>query len=129
MSGLGGGFLATRYISPVYEVGATIWIEAASSDRAGTPIQGDRLLGARAWVELLRTYAVLDPVVQERRLYLTAARGKDSTLFGRFDIFPRRHLAGQYEYAVSDDGTRYTLKHLTRLISEEGAVGDSVGRS
>ncbi len=129
LAGLGGGFLATRYISPVYEVGATIWIEAASSDRAGTPIQGDRLLGARAWVELLRTYAVLDPVVQERRLYLTAARGKDSTLFSRFDIFPRRHLAGQYEFTVSDDGTRYTLKHVTRLLSEEGAVGDSVGRT
>ena len=73
-----------RYISPSYQVGATIWIETPDGDRAGTPIQGDRLLRSRAWVDLLTTYIVLDPVVRERKLYLSSARGPDSALFRGF---------------------------------------------
>lgn len=129
LAGLAGGVIATRYIDPQYRVNATIWIETPTSDRAGSPIQGDRLLGARAWVELLRSYAVLDPVSLQRKLYLAAADGPDAPLFTRFDLNPQRHLAGQYEYKISDDGQRYTLTHATRMISEEGAVGDSVGQS
>ena len=125
--GLGGGVLATRYVSPSYQVGATIWIEAPTDDRGGAPIQGDRLLRSRAWVDLLRTYVVLDPVVRERRLYLSAHRGADSGLFRGFDL-DSRFLPGEYELVVDNAGRNWTLKHRKFLVTEQGAIGDSVGR-
>lgn len=125
--GFGGGVLATRYVSPSYQVGATIWIEAPTNDRGGAPIQGDRLLRSRAWVDLLRTYVVLDPVVRERRLYLSAHRTADSGLFRGFDL-DSRFLPGEYEFAVDNGGRNWTLKHRKYLVTEQGAIGDSVGR-
>ena len=125
--GLGGGVLATRYVSPSYRVGATIWIEAPTNDRGGAPIQGDRLLRSRAWVDLLRTYVVLDPVVRERRLYLSAHRSADSGLFRGFDL-DSRFLPGEYEFVVDNGGRNWTLKHRKYLVTEQGAIGDSVGR-
>ena len=127
-AGLAGGIVATRYIRPTYEVGATIWIESGTgADERGGPIQGERLLQSRAWVELLRTYKVLDPVVRDRRLYLQAIRGSDSVLFRGFDLADR-FLPGRYEYAVDNDGKSYKLRHLKRMVTEDGRVGDSVGR-
>lgn len=124
--GLGGGLVATRFVVPQYEVGATIWVEA-DDNSGGGPIQGERLLQSRAWVELLNTYKVLDPVVRDRKLYLSGARGADSALFRNFDL-SERFLPGEYELAISEDGKTYTLRHLKRLVSEEGAMSDSVGR-
>lgn len=128
VAGLVGGVMATRYISPSYSVGATIWIETPGGgpDRGG-PIQGDRLLRARAYVDLLRTYSVLDPVVRERKLYLSAFRGPDSALFRNFDLDPR-FLPGEYEFTIDDAGRAWNLKHRKYLVTEEGAIGDSVGR-
>jgi len=125
--GLGGGFLATRYIAPAYTVAATIWIEPPATGREGAPIQGERLLRSEAWLQLLTTYVVLDPVVRERRLYLSGQRGPDSTLFRGFDL-GSRFLPGEYELRVEDDGSRWTLRHRTQPITDQGAVGDSAGR-
>lgn len=127
LAGLGAGILATRYIRPSYQVGATIWIETPTDDRAGTPIQGDRLLQSRAWVDLLTTYIVLDPVIRQRKLYLSAARGPDSALFRGFTL-GERFLPGEYEFTVDEAGKRWSLKHRKHMITDEGAVGDSVGR-
>lgn len=127
LAGLGAGILATRYISPSYSVGATIWIETPSGDRAGSPIQGERLLRSRAWVDLLTTYIVLDPVIRERKLYLSAARGPDSALFRGFTL-GERFLPGEYDFTIDEAGKRWSLKHRKLLATDEGAVGDSVGR-
>ena len=128
LAGLGGGVLATRFVVPSYAVGATIFIETPSTGRQGAPIQGDELLEGRGWVQLLQSYAVLDPVVEQRRLYLAGASGKDSLLFRGFALGDRI-LPGPYEYEVDGNGRNYTLTHTTRLVKESGAVGDSVGRS
>lgn len=125
--GLGAGFMATRYIDPVYTVTATIWIETPSAGRAGTPIQGEELLQPQAYVELLRSYRVLDPVIRDRKLYLSGARGRDSALFHGFDLADR-FLPGAYEFEIDKDGLRYTLTHQGRLVKETGAIGDSAGQ-
>ena len=127
LAGLGAGIFATRFIRPSYQVGATIWIETPTADRAGTPIQGDRLLQSRAWVDLLTTYIVLDPVIRQRKLYLSAARGPDSALFRGFEL-GERFLPGEYELAIDEAGKRWNLKHRKHLVTDQGAVGDSVGR-
>src|SRR5262245_33997953 len=69
--GVAGGIVATKFVQPDYEVSARIWIETPTQGRAGTPIQGEELLDSRAWLELLTTFKVLDPVVESRKLYLT----------------------------------------------------------
>lgn len=130
LGGLGGGVLATRFIEPVYEVQASVWIETpASQSRNPGPIQGAELLTSKAWVELLRQFTVLDPVVRERRLYLSAAAGPDSAIFRGFDLDSAQNfLAGKYELTVSDDGRELELAHPQRLYRQRTAVGDSIGQ-
>lgn len=125
-AGLAGGFLATRLVDPEYQVVATVFIESPTKADTG-PIQGEELLQARAWVELLRTYAVLDPVIRQRRLYLSGTGGENAPLFKGFDLADRM-LPGDYEYSTDEDGRTYTLRHLKRMVTESGNVGDSVGQ-
>lgn len=129
LAGLGGGILATRFIDPVYEVSASVWIETPGAGGRGAsgPIQGEQLLTSRAWVELLRQYIVLDPVVIERRLYLPQASGPDSTIFAGFDI-ANQFVPGTYELSISDDGRTLGLMQTRLLRGVSGQVGDSIGR-
>src|SRR3989449_11506126 len=74
---LGGaaGVAATRFVRPEYLAQATIWIDETdrrASDRG--PIRPGHLLDPEAWVDLLRSYAVLDQVVRDQRLFLAARR-------------------------------------------------------
>lgn len=125
--GVAGGFAATRFIKPDYEVTARIWIETPSRDRAGTPIQGEKLLDSKAWVELLTTFKVLDPVVDSRKLYLTVSNPSHTKLFESFEHkYPL--IPGTFELSVSEDGKRYELKQKSGFYSESGAIGDSVGK-
>jgi succinoglycan biosynthesis transport protein ExoP len=125
--GIGAGILATRYVPPEYEVQARVWIQASPTGREPGPIRGQELLEPQAYVELLKAFAVLDPVVREERLYLSVPRPADTVLFAGFDITDR-FLAGRYDYRVSEDGRQYTLTHRTQGLTRSGAVGDSVGR-
>ncbi len=129
LAGLGGGILATRFIDPVYEVSASVWIETPGAGGRGAsgPIQGEQLLTSRAWVELLRQYIVLDPVVRERRLYLPQAAGPDSALFAGFDL-AERFMPGSYELTIGKDGRTLELVQTQRLIRQAGQAGDSLGR-
>jgi capsular exopolysaccharide synthesis family protein len=125
--GLGGGLVATRFIQPEYRVNATIFVESPNAGRQGEPIQGGELLAGQSWVQLLRSFKVLDPVVRQRGLYLLGVGGADSALFRGFTL-GNRFLPGEYEFVVGGEGKSYTLTHRGRLISEAGAIGDSVGR-
>ncbi|HEV8149742.1 MAG TPA: Wzz/FepE/Etk N-terminal domain-containing protein, partial [Gemmatimonadales bacterium] len=124
--GLGAGIAATRIIKPDYAVQATIWIETPSQGRAGTPIQGEELLASKAWLELLTTFKVLDPVVQSRRLFLTIGDEADRPLFTEFDL-SGRFLPGQFELTIEKDGRGYQLKQRNGIYAEAGNLADSVG--
>src|SRR4026209_2614391 len=124
--GLGGGIAGTRVIKPNYSVQATIWIETPNKGKSG-PIQGEELLESKAWVELLTTFKVLDPVVQRRKLYLDYAEKSDSTLFRAFDL-TTRFLPGQFELSISKDGKSYRLVQRNGVYTEAGSLADSVGR-
>src|SRR5207247_8872116 len=63
--GLGAAFAATRVLRPIYRAQANVWVDVP--DRRGTggsetrgPIRQGALLDADAWVELLRSYIVLE---------------------------------------------------------------------
>src|SRR5437899_3146606 len=129
--GLGAGVAATRVLRPVYRAQANVWVDVAdrrgngSSDARG-PIRQGALLDADAWVELLRSYVVLDQVVRDLRLYLDVKRPSDRASFEGFRV-SETFRPGNYRLSVSADGKAYTLSSAEGLELQRGTVGDSVG--
>lgn len=120
-----GGVIATRFLKPEYYVRATIWIEPQSVAKG--PIRAGELLQEYNWVELFRTFSVVDPVVQKLRLYLTPMEAADSVAFEGFDL-SERFRPGSYNLRVDDAGRAYTLDTGEGLRIGSGQVGDSIGR-
>jgi capsular exopolysaccharide synthesis family protein len=130
--GLGGAFGAARMLQPVYRAQANVWLdvpdrrgERGPSDTRG-PIRQGALLDADAWIELLRSYIVLDQVVRDLRLYLGVPRPADRAIFTDFRV-DEMFRPGDYVLSVSADGHQYTLASAEGVDLERGTVGDSVG--
>src|SRR2546428_6370863 len=129
--GLGAAVAATRVLRPVYRAQANVWVDVPDrhgergSDARG-PIRQGALLDADAWVELLRSYVVLDQVVRDLRLYLEMKRPVDRANFVGFGVSDN-FRPGNYRLSVSDDGRGYTLASAKGIELERGTVGDSVG--
>jgi capsular exopolysaccharide synthesis family protein len=117
--------LGSRFVKPEYTVTSTIYIETPT-DRNG-PIRAAELLESVQWVELLRTNAVLDSVVQRQALFVTPARARDSALLKGFGLAPRFRPGS---YTVERDAGSGSF----RLLLDDGSVvarataGDSLGR-
>lgn len=126
--GAGGGYVATKFVEPSYEVQAIIMLEMGTgTNRSGKggPIQAEELLKASGWQDLLRSYAIADPVVNDLALFVEPEKAADSTLFRSFRV-SQRMSPGEYTLTIS--GKRYSL--ATKLFGEieTGAVEDSIGR-
>lgn len=129
LSGTMAGLAATRIIPPQFGAQATIWIESGAprgTDRG--PIRPDRLLESDAWVELLKSYVVMDEVVRQLGLFLTHESPADSVAFEGFGL-DRHYRPGDYDLAVDPSGETYLLSTSDGIPLERGVVGDSVGRS
>ncbi len=130
-----GSAVATGFIKPEYRVGATVWVESlpksGSTGGGGGggagPIEPGRLLPAPGWIQLLKTFRVLDPVVRERHLYLSLGKDSDGPLFRDFDV-AERFYSGDYVFSVSANGKSYTLDNRDANFNEAGSLGDSIGR-
>jgi len=130
--GLGGAFAATRVMHPTYRAQANVWVDVPNRNGEGPsdtrgPIRQGALLDADDWVELMRSYIVLDQVVRDLRLYLGVKRPVDRPSFADFgvnDVF----RPGAYKLSVRDDGRGYTLASADGVDLERGSVGDSIGR-
>ncbi len=126
IAGTAAGILATRYLEPEYVAGGSIYIEKGRGPNAG-PIRAPELLSSFNWVELIKTYAVLDPVVREMTLYLRPGKGASRALYEGFGL-SERFYPGEYTLTVDAQGARYTLTNKAGLELSSGAVADSVGR-
>jgi polysaccharide biosynthesis transport protein len=125
--GTGAGLFLVRHAAPDYEAKATIWItpdERGGQQRSG-PIEADELLGTASWVDLFRSFRVIEPVIRSRKLFLGYPH-VDHKLFDNFDVGPQ-YRAGSYELTIDKTGQRYTLS-ANKHVLEEGQVGDSIGR-
>ena len=122
--GTAAGVLATRFLIPEYQVQATIWIESPPA-RDG-PIRAQGLLESYAWVELLKTYTVLDSVVQKERLYLSHDP-QDSVVFKSFSLMAR-FRPGSYVLTVDRTQHGLALKTKEGLLVQTGVAGDSIGQ-
>lgn len=123
--GSGAGVLASRYSRPSYSAEATLWIQAAERlEQSRGPIQSGKLLQSAGWVDLLRSYTVLDSVVRNQRLYLEYApvHARELASFRLADRF----RPGEYALEVNDSG-RYDLRTKEGVILEQGQPGQKIG--
>jgi hypothetical protein len=120
-----GSIVATRFITPVYSVNGTMWIESGMGQRG--PIQAPGLLNSFSWDELLKTYTVLDPVVEQMKLYLSPGKGAREEMFEGFEL-AGRFAPGEYNLQVNDAGSDFAIKNASGMIVSAGRVTDSVGR-
>jgi capsular exopolysaccharide synthesis family protein len=130
--GSASGFLLTRFVEPKYDVSASVWIATDRTRQGGGPIAAPGLVQTDAgWMELVRSYAVLDRVVGKLALYVIPNQPGD-TLAVR-GLFPSDSLqAGNYAVKVHDD--KYELvrppeqRGDQETVIETGTLGDSIGR-
>ena len=130
--GLSAAVAATRVLRPIYKAQANVWVDVPDrrgegpSDARG-PIRQSALLDADAWVELLRSYVVLDQVVKDLGLYVDVKRPSDRASLDGFQVNDT-FTPGDYRLTVGADGRRYTVASAAGVELEQGTVGDSVGR-
>ena len=88
-------------------------------------LKGDGLFSEAGWVELLKSYAVLDPVVTQARLFITVSE-EHRPLFRGFAL-AERFVPGWYTLETSEDGRSWTLVTEGGIEVGTGSAGDSVG--
>jgi len=123
--GAGIGLFAARRVQPVYDVQSTVWIASGSSQQTG-PIRPQQLLPATSWIELLRSFSIIDPVVKKLRLNVWYKLPGDSIFFTGFETLPSLR-PGAY-LLKSEPGGRYVLSNAKEVPIERGVAGDSIGR-
>ncbi len=123
------GVVATRFIDPVYEARGALWIaDVSSGTGGGGAYRPPELLPNGSWVQLIRSFAVVDEVVARERLWVKGKTWKDSVALAGIEP-TRRTMAGDYTlWADSAKGT-YSLAEAQKGIFEHGTLGDSVGKT
>ena len=130
VAGTAVGIAATRLLNPVYDVQATIWIstpEAPQREVRG-PIRAEELVNPTAWIELFKSFAVVDAVVKRMSLHVALENWSDSLAFAAFTI-DDRFAPGHYALTVDPSQRSYVLASDEGVEIERGTVGDSIGRT
>jgi capsular exopolysaccharide synthesis family protein len=124
-----GGLVATRFIKPTYRVDTTI-VVGESPDPKG-PVRPQVVLNEQAWAELLKSFAILDPVARQIGMYVTPKSEGDSLLFREFQ--PTSDLqTGDYTLTINKPAKKYDLavkRGRAKAVVESGTLGDSIGRA
>jgi polysaccharide biosynthesis transport protein len=123
--GSGLGYVVARSGSPTYVAHATLWIDVANRGEAG-PLRPGALLVREGWIDLLRSRAVLDTIVLERRLYLFHPTAADSALFRDFRV---RDDVVPGTYRLTADGGTWVLATPRDSVLERAIPGAPIGEA
>ncbi|MCH7935213.1 MAG: polysaccharide biosynthesis tyrosine autokinase [Gemmatimonadetes bacterium] len=104
--GAAGGGVAWTRVDLEYVAGASLWIQGSGGDQG--PITGARLLTSSSWIDLLRSFAVLNAVVIENKLYLSVPDTAFEPAFASFRL-EERFLPGDYELLYSPTAQSLSL--------------------
>lgn len=129
------GIAGARLIKAQYEARSTIWIASESPElRATGPIRSGELVHSGAWIELLRSYRVVDEVVRKLTLYLTPVNPAHREYFAGFALADT-FVPGVYELDIDRAKKTWVLRvnrdgvlPKGQISEERGAATDSVGR-
>lgn len=131
--GSAAGFALTQFIAPKYDASASIWI-ATTPGRGGVqgPVSAPGLVQSDiAWLELARSFSVLDKVVSKLALYVTPDIPADTLVLR--SLYPSDSLQPG-PYIVNTANGKYTLARAPEArgeretVVERGTIGDSIGR-
>lgn len=125
--GIAGGLVAAQFVTPMYEVSATVWLEQDQQGRG--PLRGDDPLAGQGWSNVFRSDAVIGPVAREMQTYLQLQTldGVDERAFASFRI-GESVRGGEYTLEVDSDGG-YELALGNADAVERGTLGGAVGES
>lgn len=121
--GVGGAYLAWTRTAVSYTTDGNLWIEVASRGGTGdvAPIRASGLLESNAWIELLRSYQVLDTVAVQERLFLQVAP-EYSPALEQLDLAPD-FLPGSYLLTVGETGADFVLTNSAGALVQQGGFG------
>jgi capsular exopolysaccharide synthesis family protein len=129
--GILGGVGGAHLLPPRYQAQATIWIQSSEPRNGGGggrgPIGSNQLFESYAWVNLLRSYVVLDEVARDLRFYLRPAPGTPP-VFSSFMV-GQDYRPGVYRIVVDKAGGTFSLKRGAGEELQRGALGDSIGQA
>jgi capsular exopolysaccharide synthesis family protein len=115
-----------RTMDPEYEAVATIWIQ--QNDHRDGPIRSQELLQSYAWVDLISSNTVLEPVVNSLRLYVKPATAEASGALR--DLQPGQDFQpGRYTVSMSSGNVelRGSDDELIERVDPGSPVGVSRG--
>jgi succinoglycan biosynthesis transport protein ExoP len=120
------GLFVARRVKPVYDTQVTVWINSGTGQQTG-PIRAGQLLPQTSWVDLLRSFAIVDSVVSSLHLNVFYTQPADSALVQNLESAPNLR-PGTYVLRADRTTRTYVLATTNGIVIERGTVGDSVGR-
>lgn len=120
------GVFATRFVQFSYRAETRLFVQTDQGPNQG-PIRDAQLLESTGWLDLLRASAVLEPVVKEQRLFVTADNPADQPIVESLEVedtFRGMPLVLQ----VSSDGQDLSLLGANNAVLDRAAVGEPIGR-
>lgn len=126
--GAGASYWVYQTTPVEYRAEGSLWID----DDGGRfqPIQEAGVLENAAWIELLRSYSVLDSVVVEQRMHISAP-AEHAAQFASLQL-TREIQAGTFELRIDENGTDFTLttpEEEGGAVLERGRLGEPIGAS
>jgi capsular exopolysaccharide synthesis family protein len=122
-----GGVAATLLIDPKYRAQATVWIDSRDRVAGPAPFQPGRLLDPEAWLDLVRSYAVLDEVARAERLYLHLDRPLARSPLAAFQVADS-FRTGDFILVGTDGGATYILRDAEGAELDRAAAGTPLGQ-
>lgn len=124
------GVVGSNFIQPVYVTRATIWLDQPDTRRGGGgPIRPDQVFGGAGWAAVLKSRAVLGPVVQLEKLFIEPIEpdSLDSRVFVNFSL-GESALPGRYKLKTDVDGS-FTLSRQGAGQVQRGRIGEPIGQA
>ncbi len=130
MVGSAGAYVAWTKTPVSYTAQGNLWIEV--EPRQGnlgdvTPIRASALVQPNAWIELLRSYQVLDTVAVRERLYLSVP-SQFEPAFERFSL-AEQYRPGSYRLEVGASGADFVLTTGDGALVQQGSFGVAIAEN
>jgi uncharacterized protein involved in exopolysaccharide biosynthesis len=123
--GIAAALFAWDTVVPLYRADARLWFEESGNEGIA-PVRQDALLDRQSRIDLLRSFAVLQPVAVREKLYLNPEEPGDSIYFKRFEL-AERVAFGDYRLDVLEDGSGAQLWLNDAIPVGTYPRGDSIG--